>query len=129
VEDNKADVYLIREAIAAAHVDAEFHVAQDGEKAIRFFAEVDRDDSAPCPALVILDLNLPKRHGSEVLWQMRQTRRCANAPVVVVTSSNSDQDRERMAKLGANEYFPKSSEYRQFMKLGDIVSSLLRKLS
>lgn len=125
VEDNKADVFLIREAIAAARVNAELHVVADGDKAIRFFADVDSDESAPCPILVILDINLPRRNGSEVLRNMRGTRRCANALVVVFTSSDSADDRRQMANLGANEYFRKSSDYKDFMKLGEVVKRLL----
>ena len=125
VEDNRADVFLIREAIDSAHVNAELYVVHDGDTAIRFFHDADDNESAPCPALVILDINLPKRHGSEVLQHMRQTRRCANALVVVVTSSDSDQDREQMADLGANGYFRKPSEYGEFLKLGGIIRGLL----
>jgi DNA-binding response OmpR family regulator len=125
VEDNKPDVFLIREAIADAHVQADLQVIPDGDKAIRLFAELDSNEVAPCPVLVILDISLPKRHGSEVLQHMRGTRRCAGTLVVVVTSSDSELDRRRMAQLGANEYFQKPSEYREFMKLGEVVSRLL----
>jgi DNA-binding response OmpR family regulator len=125
VEDNKADVFLIREAIEAARVEAEVHVVSDGDKAIRFLCDADINEAAPCPVLVILDINLPKKHGAEVLQELRRTRRCSKAIVVVVTSSDSDQDRRRMAELGANAYFRKSSEYREFMKLGSLVRVLL----
>ncbi|HLJ48530.1 MAG TPA: response regulator [Bryobacteraceae bacterium] len=125
VEDNRADVFLIREALNEAGVNAELYVVPDGEKAIRFFNMADADDNAPCPILVILDINLPRKHGGEVLRQMRQTRKCADALVIVVTSSDSDQDRQQMAQLGANEYFRKSSEFREFMKLGEVVKRLL----
>jgi two-component system, chemotaxis family, response regulator Rcp1 len=125
VEDNKGDVFLIREAMETAHLNVDLHFAQDGEKALRFFQEVDRDDSLPVPALVIIDINLPKKHGGEVLEGMRNTRRCAHALVLVVTSSDSAQDRETMATLGANGYFRKPSQYEEFMKLGQIVKILL----
>ena len=125
VEDNRADVFLIRETIAAAHLDADLHVLQDGESAIRFFEQADQDPSTPPPALVILDINLPKRSGREVVHRMRQSRRCANALVVVVTSSDSERDRDDMGKLGIRAYFPKPSEYASFMKLGVLLKSLL----
>jgi two-component system, chemotaxis family, response regulator Rcp1 len=125
VEDNKADVFLIREAIDAAKLNVEMHVVRDGEKAILFFDEADRDESAPCPDLVIIDINLPKKHGGEVLQYMRRSRRCAAALVLVVTSSDSTRDRDEMAKLGASKYFRKPSEYDGFMKLGDIVREML----
>jgi len=125
VEDSKADVFLIRESVQSLDLRAELNVVQDGEKAIKFFEYVDRDLSAPCPDLIILDINLPKRSGGEVVRQMRQTRRCANVPILVVTSSDSERDRDEMAKLGVQAYFRKPSEYASFMKLGDLVKRLL----
>lgn len=125
VEDSRADVFLIRESIRAAKLDADIQVVQDGEKAIRVFEDADRDPSAPCPALVILDINLPKKQGREVLQALRNSRRCADALVLVVTSSNSEKDREDMAKLGARDYFCKPSAYAEFMKLGQVIKTLL----
>lgn len=125
VEDNSADVFLIRESLQSAHVDADLYVVNDGEQAIRIFERVDKDSSALCPDLVLLDLNLPKRPGREVLQAIRGTQRCANTPVLVVTSSNAERDREEMAKLQVNAYFRKPSEYREFMKVGELVKKIL----
>jgi DNA-binding response OmpR family regulator len=125
VEDNRADVFLIRESIETARIDADLHIVQDGDKAIRFFEQTDRDAAAPCPALVILDINLPKKPGREVLQQMRQSPRCANAAVLVVTSSDSERDRDDMRKFGVKGYFRKPSSYDHFMKLGAVVKELL----
>jgi DNA-binding response OmpR family regulator len=125
VEDDSADLFLISEAITTANANVDLHVVNDGDKAIRFFQHVDDDDSAACPSLVILDINLPKKHGAQVLQQMRTSRRCAGALVLVVTSSDSARDRETMAKLGANGYFRKPSDYERFMKLGGVVRELL----
>ena len=125
VEDNRADVFLIREAIEAAEIKAELEVVDDGDKAIKFFEAIDLDDRRACPCLLILDINLPKRPGNEVLAHMRRTRRCPDAQVLVVTSSDSDRDREEMRNLGVKVYFRKPSDYAAFMKLGDIVKELL----
>jgi CheY-like chemotaxis protein len=127
VEDSSADVLLIRHAIKTANLDAALYVVRDGEQAIRFFEDADGDDAAPCPGLVILDINLPRKQGGEVLEHMRNSRRCGNALVIAVSTSNSERDREDMAKLGANGYFPKPSDYASFMKLGEIVKELLRR--
>jgi CheY-like chemotaxis protein len=124
VEDNKADVFLIDEAIRAK-VDAIIQVIHSGDTAILFFEEADSDERIVCPDLVILDINLPKKHGGEVLSYMRKSRKCAGVPVLVVTSSDSARDREEMAKQGANGYFKKPSDYESFMKLGQIVEGLL----
>src|SRR5260370_34254737 len=64
VEDNSADVFLIRAAIAAANIHADLHVVKDGEQAVRFFDETDGDDAAPCAALVLLAINLTRKHSS-----------------------------------------------------------------
>lgn len=125
VEDNPADVFLIREAIQAAKIEADLHVVKDGEQAVRFFEQVDGDDAAPCPVLVILDINLPRRHGGEVLQRIRKSRRCGDGLVIAISTSDSARDRQEMAKLGANDYFHKPSDYREFMKLGDMVRDLL----
>lgn len=125
VEDNEADVFLIQEAIENAGLAVSLHVVKDGEQAGRFFELADQDLTIPCPALVILDINLPKKQGSEVLKQMRQSSRFGNASVLVVSTSESARDREQMDKLGADRYFRKPSGYDQFMQLGEIVKTLL----
>lgn len=125
VEDSGADVFLIRESLEWAHVDADLHVVSDGEQAIQIFQQVDADETALCPDLVILDLNLPKKSGREVLEAIRRTHRCGQTPVLVVTSSNAERDRDEVAKLHANGYFRKPSQYSEFMKVGELVKKLL----
>jgi len=125
VEDNPGDVFVIRAALQAAKIDAQLHFVKDGEQAVKFFDEADGDNAAPCPALVLLDINLPRKHGAEILQYMRGTRRCGDAPVIVVSSSDSATDREQMKILGANGYFHKRSTYAEFMKLGEMAKQLL----
>ena len=127
VEDNKADLLLIRESLKHMHVDAELIVAGDGAKAITVLEEADRNPKAPCPDVVLLDINLPKRSGREVLYVLRRSERCAGARVIVVTSSGLQRDRDDMAGLGANEYFCKPCDYAEFMSLGEAVKRLLSK--
>lgn len=117
-------MFLIREAIET-NIEADIRVIPDGERAIQFFDEMDRDASVPSLDLVILDINLPKKQGGQVLSHMRQSSRCAGVLVVIVTSSNSARDREEMQKSGANAYFRKPSDYTDFMKLGEVVETLL----
>lgn len=118
-------MFLIREALKAAGLNADLHVVQDGEKAIRFVGELDQDESLECPALLIIDINLPRRHGGEVVERIRKSRRCANALVLVLTSSDSERDREDMAKLGVNAFFRKPSDYESFLRLGDVARRVL----
>jgi len=125
VEDNRPDVFLIREAIRSANVDAHLEVLADGEQVLRYIDTLDRDEAAQCPELIILDINLPRRSGGEVLQRLRKSAKCADTIVLVVTSSDSASDREAVAKFGVNEYFRKPSEFDDFMKLGPIVKNLL----
>lgn len=125
VEDNESDVFLIQEALDAAKLSITTHVVTDGDEAVRFFDRVEAEAGMPCPALVLLDINLPKRQGGDVLKHMRRSRKCANTLVVVVSTSDSAREREQMRDLGADGYFRKPSAYDDFMKLGDMVRALL----
>ena len=125
MEDSDADVFLIREALEKVGLGGHIDVAEDGEAALWLIAQAEADAFAPCPDLVILDINLPKRRGADILRQIRAGVRCASTRVVVVTSSNSARDREEMRRLGADEYFRKPSEYAEFMKLGPLIRTLL----
>jgi two-component system, chemotaxis family, response regulator Rcp1 len=127
VEDNPADVFLIRETIQAAGIKAPLHVVKDGEEATSFFDHADQDASAPCPALVILDINLPKKHGIEVLKHLRRSDRCRSARVIVVSTSNAGADREAVMTNGADAYFSKPSRYDDFLKLGNLIQEWLSK--
>lgn len=118
-------MYLIREALRLADVDADIEIALDGEIAIETLRKAD-DATVPCPDLVILDINLPKRKGSDVLRHMRTASRCTSARVLVVTSSDSARDREEMSSLGTNAYFRKPSSYAGYMKLGQLARDLLK---
>jgi chemotaxis family two-component system response regulator Rcp1 len=115
----------MRRAIKGAKLDVDIFVVKDGEQAIRFFDVADSDDQTSCPDLVILDINLPKRHGGEVLKHIRKSSKCAQAVVIAVSTSDSPRDREDMLNAGANGYFRKPSEHADFMKLGDIIKNML----
>ena len=125
VDDNKADATLIRSALTTAGVTGELYELNDGEKAIRFFEKADADPQFPSPTLILLDINMPRYNGGEVLRRLRASTRCRDALVLVVTSSDSQRDREEMENLGANGYFRKPSDLEEFMKLGSKVRQLL----
>lgn len=118
-------MFLIQEAIAAAQVDAAVAVVNDGHQAVEFVDRADAGQGAFCPDLVLLDLNLPKKNGIEVLRHMRNSAACRNALVLVVSSSDSASDREAVEALGFHGYFRKPSVYAEFMKLGPVVRELL----
>jgi CheY-like chemotaxis protein len=123
VEDSKPDVFLIREALRIAGVNADVHVVYDGEQATKFFNS--SEDGKMCPDLILLDLNLPKESGEDVLRHMRKNATCRDAMVLVVTSSDSISERQAMDQLGACGYFRKPGQYSEYLKLGVMVKELL----
>jgi DNA-binding response OmpR family regulator len=98
-------------------------VVTNGERAIEFI-ESAHAEHVPCPDLVLLDLNLPGKAGREVLGRMR-TARCKQVPVVVLTSSDSQKDRDEAINLGASRYFQKPSRLSEFLKMGSIFREML----
>jgi two-component system, chemotaxis family, response regulator Rcp1 len=127
IEDAEPDVFLVREALRQAGIASELKVLDDGEKAVDFIDELDENFGTPCPDLVLLDLNLPKRSGDQILQHMRRSGRCGQVPVIVVTSSDSPKDREQTSRLGATLYFRKPSRLDEFMKLGPLVGEILKR--
>lgn len=125
VEDNHADVFLVRKAVDEHHVPVTLTVVGDGEEALRYLNALDADPSVPCPGIVLLDLNLPKRPGTEILARFRAIKRCLGTPVVVLTSSDSLEDRQKAAELGATRYFRKPTSYREFLAIGELLNELL----
>ena len=125
VEDAEPDVFLVREALQRADLESELEVLDDGEKAVDFIDKLDQDPTVGCPHLILLDLNLPKKSGAQVLERVRQSPVCGDVPVVILTSSESPVDKERAAQLKATEYFKKPSRLDEFMKLGLLVRDLL----
>jgi len=124
-EDNVGDVMLVQEALAAHHVESTLHVVTDGQKALDFVATMGKAQSAPCPDLMLLDMNLPKADGATVLAAFREHKACAHTPVIVVSSSDSPKDRSRVAVLGVSHYFRKPPDFDEFMKLGKVVKEVL----
>jgi len=123
VEDSPADVYLVREAMKTEGLECRLQVAEDGEMAIQILNRVDAETD-PAPNLLLVDLNVPRRDGIQVLQRMRQSPRYAGIPVIVISSSDSQADRERALAMGATEYFRKPSTLDEFMKLGRLVRTL-----
>ncbi len=124
-EDNKADVYLIEEALRRHGFAYHLETADNGEDMLRMIAKIEQDPSQRCPDLFLVDLNLPRRPGDEVLAQIRVGPRCSHVPVIVITSSDSPQDRARARELGASFYFRKPPDLERFMAIGGIVGEFL----
>jgi len=103
----------------------ELHVVRDGGEALAFLARMGLPDGPPCPDVVLLDLNLPKADGVEILAEFRRNPACAHTPVIAVTSSDTPKDRSQMAALGVNRYFRKPSDLEAFLELGATVREVV----
>jgi CheY-like chemotaxis protein len=123
-EDNPADVRLLRNALEEHGIEGELTLFQDGEKAIRFFEAIDHG-SAACPDLVVIDLNLPKKTGREVLECMRRSKKCGKIPAVILSSSDAAQDRADCDRLGASRYIRKPSRLDEFLGIGAVLREML----
>lgn len=117
---------LVREAIRLEHLPFEVHSVTDGQQAVDFIAAAEGDLSAPQPDLLVLDLNLPKQNGFEVLRRLRASEKYRALPVLIITSSDSPSDLSEAAALGA-DYFRKPPDYEEFLKLGALLRELLER--
>jgi CheY-like chemotaxis protein len=114
VEDDPGDVLLTREAFEDHHLGLQLHVVGDGETAMRFLRRTDDFAGMPRPALVLLDLNLPRRSGLEVLDELKADPDLHTIPVVVLTTSQAQADILRSYQLHANAYIVKPFDADRF---------------
>jgi two-component system, chemotaxis family, response regulator Rcp1 len=124
IEDNRADVGLVREALAQHHVDCDVTVIGNGEMAFRFIDEIDAGRQKR-PDLVIVDLNLPMRPGKEVLKHMRGCSACKDVPVVILTSSDNQRDKDDVAPFSPLHYIKKPSKLDDFLSLGALFKQIV----
>jgi len=121
VEDSPGDVRLTREAFKDAKVHINLSVASDGAEAIAFLEHEGKYADAPRPDLILLDLNLPKKDGREVLAEIKESPTLMSIPVVVLTTSASEADILRSYRLHANCYITKPVGLEGFL---DVVKSI-----
>ena len=117
VEDNEADVRLTQEALTDAKVRNRMSVATDGDEALMFLRRLGRHADAPRPDLILLDLNLPRKNGREVLAEIKQDSDLKRIPVVVLTTSRAEEDVIRSYDLHANCYITKPVDLDQFLSV------------
>jgi two-component system response regulator len=115
VEDDPGDELMTREAFEDNKIGNTLHVAHDGEEALDFLYRRNGFADAPRPDLILLDLNLPKYDGREVLAQIKSDPDLSHIPVVVLTTSAAEEDILRSYKLHANAYVTKPVDLDQFM--------------
>jgi chemotaxis family two-component system response regulator Rcp1 len=117
VEDNPGDARLAREALAESKIRNNIHHARDGEEALAFLHRHPPFDDKPQPDLILLDLNLPKRGGKEVLEEVKNDARLMHIPVVILTSSQAEEDIKRSYQLHANCFITKPVDLDQLNKV------------
>lgn len=117
VEDNPGDARLTQEALHEGKIRNNLHHARDGVEALAFLKREGEFAKAPTPDLVLLDLNLPRKDGREVLAEMKQDSRLRTIPVVVLTTSEAENDIVRSYELHANCYITKPVGLEQFIAI------------
>lgn len=117
VEDNPGDVRLTQEALRSHKVQNNLHVVSDGEEAMAFLRKEGKYANAPRPDIILLDLNLPRKDGREVLADIKSDPSLKTIPVVVITSSEAEQDVIKSYNLNANCYVTKPVNLDQFIKV------------
>ncbi len=116
VEDNEGDILLIREAFEEAKLVITISIAKDGEKAIKFLEKQDDYKDEKTPDLIILDVNLPRKNGHEVLCHIKQSTTLKHLPVIMLTTSSSERDISLSYKNHANCYITKPVDVEDFLK-------------
>lgn len=122
VEDNLGDVRLITEALAETDMDPSVHCVRDGVEALQFLRRQAPFESAPKPAIVILDLNLPRKDGRDVLAEIKSDTALSSTPVIVFSGSDAPQDISACYRLHANCYIVKP---RDLFGMSETISSLV----
>jgi CheY-like chemotaxis protein len=117
VEDNPGDVRLTQEALREGKIGNSLHVVEDGESAMAFVRREGEFAGMPRPDLILLDLNLPRMDGREVLAQIKADPDLKRIPVVVLTTSRAEEDVLKAYELNANCYITKPVDFEQFIKV------------
>ncbi len=116
-EDNPGDVRLTREALKENKVQNNLHVASDGVEAMEFLRKIGRHANAPTPDLVLLDLNMPRKDGREVLAEIKADAHLRKIPVVILTTSEAESDVLKSYDLHANCYITKPIDLNRFIEV------------
>ena len=122
VEDSPSDVELTIETFSESKILNQIHVAEDGAEALDFLFKRGKYKNAPRPDLILLDLNLPKKNGREVLAEIKGDLELQIIPVVVLTTSAAEEDILRSYQLHANCYITKPVDFEQFTKIVKLIS-------
>ena len=117
VEDNEDDIVIIQEAFAEARLVNVIKTVRDGEEALAYLRHQGKHKKASMPALILLDINMPKKNGFEVLKEMKADSQLRSLPVVMLTTSEREEDIVRSYANGACSYVRKPVDFDQFAKV------------
>lgn len=121
VEDNPADVRLACEVLEEAGLSGSLLIARDGEQALKMACSTDEYADSPTPDLILLDLNLPRKSGLEVLQQLKQTPDLRRIPILVLTTSRAPSDVKACYDAHANAFLTKPVDLVQFSQLATLI--------
>jgi len=121
VEDNLADIRLMEEALKEGKINNNLSIAKDGIEALDFLHREGRYNDAPRPDIILLDLNLPKKDGREVLEEIKSDDKLKSIPVVILTISKAEEDILKSYKLYANCYITKPVDLDQFFRVANSI--------
>ncbi|MGB9938199.1 MAG: response regulator [Methanobacterium sp.] len=116
VEDNPADIRLVEEAFKESDIKTELIVVKDGVEAMEFLKHSENHEDAPIPDLILLDLNLPRKDGREVLKEIKEDKKLKHIPVVILTTSSTEEDIYETYAHHANSYIVKPANVGRFIE-------------
>ncbi len=123
VEDNPGDVRLTQEALKENKIRNNLHVAKDGVEAMEFLRKMNGHKDVPRPDLILLDLNLPKKDGREVLAEIKTDDNLRSIPVVILTTSDAEDDVARAYHMYANCYIRKPIDLNRFIDVIKVIEN------
>ena len=121
VEDNEGDIVLTLEALKDAKAGNSVVVVRDGEEAMQYLLKQGQYTNAETPDIILLDINLPKMNGKEVLEEIKKNQALKIIPVIMLTTSNSEKDIFESYRNHANCYITKSSDFQKFMEIVSMI--------
>jgi two-component system, chemotaxis family, response regulator Rcp1 len=124
VEDNEADVCILKKLFSRCKIQVEMQSVRNGEEAMNFLLKKEGYTDAPTPALILLDLNLPKKDGREFLREIKQSPEYAHIPILILTTSHYQEDIQTCYELQASSYFLKPQDISEYQRLIDNIAEL-----
>jgi two-component system, chemotaxis family, response regulator Rcp1 len=125
VEDNPTDIYLLQKVLERVQLHFVIDHLEDGEEALLFLLRQGKHLQAPIPDLIILDLNIPRISGAELVTRIREDPTLQTIPIMVLSTSDTLEDKRQMAELGVVLYLTKSSKLTDYYAIGETIKEFL----